>query len=143
MNVQPYRWQWNRSDRGALHPSIHTEMMLDSDMCLFYGDSLGRGIDVDNYDPTTKCCAYVPSSITGMDKIIENNDGSYCGQPVAEWSTISGHQERQTCCRSQHTDCGRSEHRGGWASRDVWDFAQNEERWLWEMMQAWKKVTEL
>merc|ERR1719321_1470005 len=131
----PNKNQWVRSDLRVLKTdAMHHEMMLDTDMCLFYNKQT-KG---NNWGESTRA--------------------ANCGDGCTWWgdglSKICGkgddNEQRETCCahappeaeKFTGKDCG-SFNRGGTAGADVMEFANNEGAWLETFKTAWYKVTEI
>merc|ERR1719454_1661942 len=120
--------------------------MLNSDLCLLYGNTDGLS------DPPLnalhdECCAWVhtnledrmsvPSGIT-MQKVLDNNNGMFCGEPQHCAINQPGCNEFNlgsefgACCdRSRRGDCGSnpSNPRGGLNPEAVFKFAADDTMW--------------
>jgi len=142
-------FQWNRSD---MRKWVKNEMMLDTDMCLAFGDAKGNSLHT--YPPESdRCCGYVHSRHQrdgNMSEVVRLNRGDYCGQA---WNgPLSPRDEHANCCQLtmpnntwQMRSCGKRSDfpQGGWDTASVIEFSANETVWLDEFMLAWNKATEL
>jgi len=156
VEIAPGKIQWNRSDHER---HLDDEMMLDSDVCLLYGDKMGEPLSASSGDEKDHCCAWVTSVLAEeldpngekMKKVIANNWDNFCGKP---WTHFIGGAEEQGLCCEVHLgglehDCGGGEigtgavnPTGGWATTDVLDFAADDTIWLTEFKKAWQTATE-
>jgi len=139
--------QWNRSD---MKQGDKNEMMLDSDMCLAYGNSKGGNLKVNgDLEGDSACCGWLTSSTKSdsgnMETVIRNNDDFFCGEKFQGGKDTGA--ENKDCCQSYmpRNDCGKrpfGTNEGGWAFDTVMEFASHEVKWLREFKVAWKLATE-
>jgi len=150
--------QWQRCETDREEKDQTHEMMLNTDMCLFYNDQEGGdGVLRAGEDD---CCGWSMSFFIDMRPVIEANDGMLCNVPCSETfrcyerSLEQRQLEIHTCCGSQEDgngqpgrrgqDCrsaGVRESPGGPASDAVLLYARDEAAWLRAFMRSWNKVT--
>jgi len=156
--------QWQRCDVDRDVLGQAHEMMLDTDLCLFYRDGAsGDGVLRASED---NCCAWVHSFVPGFDmtEVIDANGGTLCNVPcggshpeIRNGSTFDCFKrsrqqkvaEFEACCffETERADCrtvglgdaGLSP--GGPAEDAVHRFARNESVWLEVFLRAWHIVT--
>jgi len=167
---QEQHHQWKRVDLGADSYRKGHEMMLDTDMCLYY-----TPFDYLHFDPNplssssgkAQGCRCAWSSIRNYTEAIDKyNNGKFCGTsqlyPTNNPAKASGHQpeldfssenvlnftkERIVCCSMQDVnvqasiDCGIPAHPQGPAAMAVMRFANNEEEWISAFQEAWGIAT--
>jgi len=134
--------QWIREDFNHDNGAAHPEMMLNTDMCLAYGD---------HYAENASCCAWERySSLTSM-----NINEMHAGEPIfcgflesragGNLSSSFG-IERSWCCLQHATECasrvGDNLLPQGPAIDAVHAFAGNQDLWLSEFKAVWKLATE-
>lgn len=142
--------QWARSDEG-MDPAVK-EMMLDTDMCLAFGDSNG-----DLSAKTMDCCAWVRSTTPRITSIVEAHGGLMCGDEPegADAGTReeggSDGGEFHNCCGDEFWQkgageikptCGESHKPSGKAFNSVRSFADDESQWTKKFLQAWSTAVE-
>jgi len=152
--------QWQRCD--VLRDEVQHEMMLNTDLCLAYGD--GKGGDGVLRSGEDNCCAWVRSNEEkfNMTGVIAANENYFCsvqcGSQVAgtadTFDCLQAHskqsdRETAACCSFEtgRQDCGSSGlgqtgGKGGPAEEAVRRFAEDETYWAKSLLRAWKKVTE-
>mmetsp|Transcript_134881 Transcript_134881/g.238624 ORF Transcript_134881/g.238624 Transcript_134881/m.238624 type:complete len:517 (+) Transcript_134881:88-1638(+) len=159
------RNQWARVDLGADILMVGREMMLDSDMCLYFSSmdtevparplhanlvkDRASGCDcawvrnVDKHAPAIN--KYMQGKMCGLDNLFPANAESltnHRGLPTLNsWNFT---KQRAVCCSMQHvdtyaieTDCKPF----GPAAGDVMKFAMEEEPWVETYEEAWKIAT--
>jgi len=139
--------QWKRGDEGAETATERHEMMLNTDLCLFFSHT--DRLNAREHD----CCAWKfttnPSTAPGsnMSHVIANNGNTMCGAQCNEEHCTGGFQNlKATCCGSHElgTDCGffpgTRDPRGD-AIAHVMEFAEKEELWVEAFLDAWRKAT--
>merc|ERR1719436_1511933 len=141
---QPLKNQWKRDDAGA--PVQRHEMMLNTDMCLFFSHS-GQRLNAKEHN----CCAWKEDNNANtapgsdMKQVIFNNDNNLCGIDCGgDDGCGSGPFQQRMCCQSRQTDCGGFPgflHPQGEAIADVTEFAEKEEEWVVAFLDAWRKAT--
>jgi len=132
--------QWTRSDPGASSSTLGKEMMLDTDMCLFYTqDTVGTQLAAAS---ATACCAWT-SNGPGATALASNEPANtMCGVDSTAYNLLTFGQKRAQCCGSaRDTDCGSARNPAGSASADVLSFANSETTWLTTFKTAWAKAT--
>mmetsp|Transcript_13932 Transcript_13932/g.24383 ORF Transcript_13932/g.24383 Transcript_13932/m.24383 type:complete len:534 (+) Transcript_13932:47-1648(+) len=162
----PLRNQWTRVDIGGDSNRFGREMMLDSDMCLYFSSMDTEVPTKPLHAKTVKVrdngcnCAWARTNKKhklGMDKY---NDGMMCGHadpyPATARSLDPGHRgmptlntlnftkQRALCCSMQHIDTYDPEtdcHPFGPASSAMTDFSNDEELWLAAYADAWGIAT--
>jgi len=136
--------QWKRDDAGA--PIQRHEMMLNTDMCLFFTHS-DQHLNAKNHN----CCAWKEDNNANtapgsdMKQIIFNNDNVLCGINCGgDGGCGNGPFQQRMCCQSGLPDCGGFPgflHPEGPAIADVMEFAEKEDVWIAEFLDAWHKAT--
>merc|ERR1712226_1194037 len=140
---QPGKNQWKRDDSGA--PAERHEMMLNTDMCLFFTHA-GEGVNAKDHN----CCAWKEDNdaLTApgveMMQVIANNGNDLCGSECGPNGCGSGFTQQQNCCQSGLPDCGGINgflHPQGAAIAHVLEFAEKEDVWVTAFLDAWDKAT--
>mmetsp|Transcript_116529 Transcript_116529/g.201311 ORF Transcript_116529/g.201311 Transcript_116529/m.201311 type:complete len:509 (-) Transcript_116529:161-1687(-) len=165
---RPAKNQWKRVDIGVNHYSKGTEMMLDSDMCLYHSPYDHQVVPNPlhaSISGTQGCnCAWV----RGLDHLqaIANNDNEFCGTKdfypglenlgfgtsghlgIPNENTLNFTKQRIVCCGVQEgiiidpkVDCGLPNMPWGPAAAAVAHFAADEEDWLTAYHEAWDIAT--
>eukprot|EP00930_Biecheleria_cincta_P080020 TRINITY_DN680_c0_g1_i5.p1 TRINITY_DN680_c0_g1~~TRINITY_DN680_c0_g1_i5.p1 ORF type:complete len:502 (-),score=84.83 TRINITY_DN680_c0_g1_i5:226-1731(-) len=152
INNNSHKNQWERSDEGA-DPNVK-EMMLDTDMCLAFGDANG-----DLSAKSMDCCAWVRSTTPRITDIVNANGGLMCGDAPEESSAGvrededrgSGGGEFHNCCGDEFWQqgvgeikptCGESHKPSGIAFQQIRRFADDESQWLQQFLKAWTQAIE-
>jgi len=150
------RHQWNRVGAGS--GINRTEMMLNTDMCLAYGD-------VANDASVNDCCAWImPDAFDAINDTIpdggnkaaerigeQNHVGKqFCGEVIPEEVDVnkeSFDNILEWCCIKDtpgpRADCGNPSELKGIAAADVLEFAVDAGAWIAEFQSAWKHATEV
>eukprot|EP00448_Togula_jolla_P012919 CAMPEP_0170593150 /NCGR_PEP_ID=MMETSP0224-20130122/13294_1 /TAXON_ID=285029 /ORGANISM="Togula jolla, Strain CCCM 725" /LENGTH=677 /DNA_ID=CAMNT_0010917083 /DNA_START=45 /DNA_END=2076 /DNA_ORIENTATION=+ len=156
--------QWQRCDVNRDQLGQGHEMMLDSDLCLAFGDARGGNGKLKAREDS--CCAWVHTSEPdfAMRDVVRANKNKFCsvqcGSRVrgigdggafdcGDDSLSQRVRELEACCffEEARSDCrtpglGNDFRPGGPAVEDVRRFASDEGAWLRVFTRAWKKVTE-
>jgi len=142
--------QWQRSDVGADVATLGKEMMLNTDLCLYFsGDECESPTKCTSYElnaATTDCCTWPVPAVakTAYETYL---DGEFCGTTDIPGGADFGRQTRICCCaecaqtKDMIRDCGKPEAPNGPAVTAVQDFAEDESAWMEAFMIAWTKAT--
>mmetsp|Transcript_55923 Transcript_55923/g.97609 ORF Transcript_55923/g.97609 Transcript_55923/m.97609 type:complete len:506 (+) Transcript_55923:74-1591(+) len=160
------RNQWQRVDLGVDILAYGREMMLDTDMCLYFS-SMDTEVPTKPLHASTVTirdmgckCAWVRTNGKHLEGINKYNQGIICGQPdlypataesldpghrgVPTLNTLNFTKQRAICCSMQHTDTYDPDtdcHPFGPASSDIIEYSINEESWLAAYSEAWAIAT--
>lgn len=127
--------QWTRSDFQASSDVTHREMMLDTDMCLFFNNQRSPRFGSNTRAATCNGCTWWGH---GQSKLFGSAGGKNAQRRAA-----CEHGPQQLFDSSTNTqDCGVI-HISGADGGAVNEFAKNEVAWLETFKDAWYKVTEL
>mmetsp|Transcript_119160 Transcript_119160/g.254182 ORF Transcript_119160/g.254182 Transcript_119160/m.254182 type:complete len:510 (-) Transcript_119160:432-1961(-) len=148
VNGNPDKNQWMRIDSGADEANLGKEMMLNTDLCLYFTMDTAGDVEMDAKTAVAnECnCTWPPPTYVA-DAIDNYNNGEFCGS-----TTIPGSNDfpaqRALCCGSQFdstadewVDCGKVTWPQGPASDDVRRFANDEDKWISTFQRAWKIAT--
>jgi len=151
------RNQWNHVGSGTERGK--PQMMLDSDMCLAYGDEVSDSSVQD-------CCAWImpdafdainASIPDGGNKAVDRlneqtqNGRQWCGttfpNEIDDVKQESFEHIRDWCCvsgtRGPDVDCGNPRALKGMAAAHILEFANDEAAWIAEFQKSWTHVTEI
>jgi len=151
------RHQWNRVGNGTGYGK--PQMMLNSDLCLAYGDVASDASAQD-------CCAWImPEAFDAINDIIPDgankaverlnkqtqNGRQWCGSTfpdeINDVKQESFEHIRDWCCvsgkRGPDADCGNPSVLQGMAAAHILEFANDEAAWIAEFQSSWSQVTEI
>jgi len=140
--------QWMRIDSGADEANLGKEMMLNTDMCLYFTMDDAGDVQIDAATAVeNECNCTWPSPVFIADGYKNYNNGEYCGSTYVPGSDDFPAQ-RALCCGSQFdtindawVDCGKVTWPQGPAASNVKKFANDEDDWISKFQRAWKIAT--
>jgi len=156
------RNQWKRVDLGEDTFRLGREIMLDSDMCLYFS-SMDTDVPTRPLHAVTVSsraagceCAWTRPNEKHMPAIEKYNNGKMCGcdilfpaeaesldpghRGVVTLNTLNFTKQRALCCSMQHTDTFDADtdcHPFGPAADAINDYAEDEDLWLTAYSEAW------
>lgn len=144
----PGKNQWQRVDSGVDEATLGKEMMLNTDMCLFFTMDDDGNVPLDAKTALeNECNCTWASAIQFNQAITTYNKDKFCGSTdIPGGSNFPA--QRAKCCGEgfdlishAEIDCGLPIAPQGPAAKAVKTFANNEDRWLHVFEKAWTKVT--
>jgi len=140
--------QWRRIDSGVDETNLGKEMMLNTDMCLFYTMDDAGAVELDAATAVANECTCTWASGVRFSSAISNyNNGEFCGTTTFLGADDFAGQ-RALCCgeefnRREHAsiDCGLVVSPQGPAADEVARFANNENAWIKTFRTAWEIAT--
>lgn len=144
----PNKNQWARIDAGTDEAVLGKEMMLNTDMCLFFTMDNDGSVEMDAATAAENDCLCAWSSSTRMQTASgKYMNGTFCGRHDIPGPSDFPRQ-RSICCgaefdsrRDAHIDCGLVVKPLGPAANAVRDFANREEKWIASFMHVWQIAT--
>jgi hypothetical protein len=140
--------QWTRVDIGYDEAVNGKEMMLNTDMCLYFTMDDDGTIELDSATALeNECNCTWASAVQLRDAVELYNGGEFCGTTEIPGGN-NFREQRALCCGEQFNhpidqwvDCGLPLKPQGPAADSVKKFANYEDRWLTIFSQAWNIAT--
>lgn len=141
--------QWKRIDVGVDEATLGKEMMLDTDMCLYFtADDAGEVELKAATAEADSCTCTWGSAVHVQEATSKYMDGKFCGTDDIPGSSDFPRQ-RALCCglgdnysiNDQWMDCGLPLEPMGPAASYIKKFANDEDTWLTAFMNAWRIAT--
>lgn len=148
VNGNPNKNQWKRTDMGVNETTLGKEMMLNSDMCLYYtmDDAGAVQMDAATAEASNCTCAW-PALVRVQDAVANYNNDYFCGS-TTHYGASNFPRQRAVCCGEEfntindaYIDCGLPISPQGPANTAVRKFANDETKWIDKFMTAWRKAT--
>lgn len=148
VNGNPAKNQWMRIDSGADEASLGKEMMLNTDMCLYFTMDDDGAVEMDAATALANDCNCTwPAPKIIEDAIDSYNNGEFCGSvDIPGKDDFPG--QRALCCGSEFdttadawVDCGLPLQPLGPAASAVKRFANDEDTWISTFQNAWRIAT--
>jgi len=147
VSSNPGKNQWRRIDSGTDEATLGKEMMLNTDLCLYFTMDDDGAVEMDAKtaaENECECTWPVPKAVTGA---ISYNGGFFCGsQDILGSDDFPG--QRALCCGQEfdtvadaYVDCGLPLSPEGPASTAVKRYANDEGTWLSTFSNAWRVAT--
>jgi len=144
----PNKNQWQRVDSGVDEATLGKEMMLNTDMCLYFTADEDGEVELDAKTALENECNCTWASAVQLQKASNNyNDGKFCGSTEIPGASDFPRQ-REICCGEGFNlitdawmDCGLPIAPKGPAAGPIKRFANDENVWLRQFARAWQIVT--
>lgn len=144
------KMQWGRVGARTL---FHPELMLNTDICLAYGDHA-------EFAEKQNCCAWImPEALPGgaAEKLMNiqqaqegGKSAKWCGFKFSpkEVANASFDKVKRWCCEDgplagPEEDCGSPSKLQGFAAKHIVEFALDEPAWIAAFSKVWNKATQL
>jgi len=140
--------QWKRIDQGVDEAGLGKEMMLNTDMCLYFKMDDDGDVDLNAATAVENDCLCTWASYVKVQQASNKYmNGTFCGShniPAASNFPL----QRSICCGTNFTspsdlyiDCGSVVQPKGPAVAAMHKFANDEDKWIKWFLRAWKKAT--
>jgi len=155
-------WQWGRVGNSSGIGETNHEMMLNTDICLAFGDAADRAKEL--AESNQACCAWIMPDAFDNNGAVEavrrlheqtGRENEWCGFSIGRNARRINRFRFRTvknwCCEPEEgmgihgpeADCGDPSNLTGIAAADVLEFAKDPHAWIAEFLSAWKHATEV